>query len=382
MTTRAALLLFSCLLMACPEGEPEIVDLTVTLAPPEWGYQINTEPMRVEPYSETFVCSVVRIEPSEDELLVWVDALESLASESSHHMNVFLGRFSFLDAFLEEGAFENTLGVGLGTYDCADLGNLMESAFPIFPSQRTSQRITMPDGVGVPLVAPLVLVVQQHYLNLRKQPAIINAALNIERMDPSDVRDVGSLIFDDIPDLAVPAGGQAVAARTCIMNRDVEVALVSTHNHGRGECATINRYSAPSHSVAVDPFFVNKNWETPPILHFERETFSIAAGDGVHWACHYRDRVGADAVNDGTAEGEMCVFAAVAYPAARSVEDITETLAGGDLLEVYDLLDDVMASCDDYVEADSPWPMTEAPNFDEPVDTCADWDQTESNVLD
>ena len=196
------------------------------------------------------------------------------------------------------------------------------------------------------------------------------------------MRDVGSLIFDDIPDLAVPAGGQAVAARTCIMNRDVEVALVSTHNHGRGECATINRYSAPSHSVAVDPFFVNKNWETPPILHFERETFSIAAGDGVHWACHYRDRVGADAVNDGTAEGEMCVFAAVAYPAARSVEDITETLAGGDLLEVYDLLDDVMASCDDYVEADSPWPMTQAPNFDEPVDTCADWDQTESNVLD
>ena len=308
--------------------------------------------------------------------------MESRSSENSHHMNVFLGRFSSLDAFLEDGTFENQLGVGLGTYDCDELGNLMESAFPIFPSQRTSQRITMPEGVGVPLVAPLVLVVQHHYLNLRDEPALINAALNIERVEPSTVRDVGSLVFDDIPELSVPAGSQKVETRTCVMNRDVEFALVSTHNHARGDCATMNRYSAASESVDSDPFFVNKWWETPPILHFERESFPVAAGDGVHWACHFRDQQGEDVVNDGTAEGEMCVFAAVAYPAIRSVDEITEILASSDLFAIYDLVDEMLSDCDEHPVVDSPWPMTEDAHFGDWVDTCSDWDQTESNVLD
>ena len=292
-------------------AEPEMLDLTVQLMPPEWGYQIVTEPVRVEPYSEAFICSVVRIEPQADELLVWVDEMESMSSTNSHHMNVFLGRFSFLEAFLEEGAFENQLGVGLGTYDCDEVGNLMEVTFPVFPSQRTNQRITMPDGVAIPLVAPLILIVQQHYLNLGEQPALVNAALNIQRTDPSNVQDVASLIFNDIDLIEVPAGGQKVEARTCVIDRDIELALVSTHNHGRGDCATLNRYSAASASVEPAPFFVNKSWEAPPILHFGRETFPLAAGDGVHWACHFSDRQGEDIVNDGTATGEMCVFAAV-----------------------------------------------------------------------
>jgi len=380
----AAAALFACWAAGCATEPPppEVLDLTVNLAIPEWGYQITTEPMRVDPYSESFICSVVRIEPTDEELLVWVDELESRSSEGSHHMNVFLGRFSFLDAFLGDGAFENQLGVGLGTYDCADLGNLMEVTFPVFPSQRTHQRITMPEGVGIPLVAPLVLVLQHHYLNLREQPALINAALNIHRLEPSAVEDVASLVFDDISDLEVPAGGQKVEARTCVIDRDVDLALVSTHTHARSDCATLNRYSAESGEIESEPFFVNKSWETPPILHFDRGTFPLAAGDGVHWACHYRDREGTEIVNDGTAAGEMCVFAAVAYPAARSVADISSILASGDLLAIYALVDEIMSDCDSTPEVDSPWPMTEEVNFGEPADSCAPWEQTESNVLD
>lgn len=382
LSTLASLLL--CALLGCEvePAEPELLDLTVELAPPQWGYQIATEPVRVEPYSEALICSVVRVEPQADELLVWVDEMESLSSDNSHHMNVFLGQFSFLDAFLEDGAFEAQLGVGLGTYDCAELGSLMEAAFPIFPSQRSSQRITMPEGVGVPLIAPLVLVMQQHYLNLQERPVLINAALNIERVDPSAVQDVGSLVFDDIADIDVPAGGQKIETRTCTINRDVELALVSTHNHGRGDCATLNRYSAVSGAVEPDPFFVNKSWETPPILHFERDTFSLAAGDGVHWACHFSDRDGLDIVNDGTAAGEMCVFAAVAYPAIHTVEEIEAILDSGDLLAIYALVDEVLSDCDEHPEVESPWPMTEDVNFGDWVDSCSDWEQTESNVLD
>ena len=385
---RTGTLLVAALALLLPAGcqqgpaEPEVLDLTVHLDPPGWGYQISTEPVRIEPWAEKFICSVVRIEPQADELLVWVDELESLSSDSSHHMNVFLGQFSFLDAFLEDGAFENQLGVGLGTYECSELGNIMEVTFPVFPSQRSNQKITMPPGVGIPLVAPLVLVMEHHYLNLRDQPALVNASLNIQRIEPAAVEDVASLIFDDIPDILVPADGQKIEARTCALNRDVELALVSTHNHGRGDCATLNRYSASPQSIEPDPFFVNKSWETPPILHFERGSFPVAAGDGIHWACHFSDQAGEDATNDGTAEGEMCVFAAVAYPAPRSLEEITETIESADLLSIYDLVDELLTDCDEHPEVESPWPMTESANFGEWTDSCAPWDQTESNVLD
>ena len=363
------------------DNETSVEDRTVTLEPPAWGYQIATEPVVIAPWSEEFICSVVRIDPTEDELLVWVNELEVLSSTSSHHMNVFLGDFSFLDAFLGEGAFESQLGVGLGTHSCDDLGNMMELMFPVFPSQRSHQRITMPDGVGIPLIAPLVLVMQHHFLNLTDRPIEINAALNIKRVAPSSVDQVASLIFDDIKDLDVPANGQKVETRTCVLDRDVEFALVSTHTHERGDCATLNRYSSALGEVDPEPFFVNKSWETPPILHFDRDQFVLPAGDGVHWACHFRDRSGDGAVNDGSAAGEMCVFAAVAYPAAPSKEEITQTLQSGDLLAIYALVDELMTDCDQHPEVETPWPMSLEPNLGQPVDSCADWEETESNVL-
>ena len=384
MTARALLLIALVTLVACDGATPTVddgpVDLTVTLAPPTFGYQVATEPTTVPPGTEVFVCSVVRVEPTGEELSVWVDRLESMSSDGSHHMNVLLGQFSFLDAFLGDGSFENQLGVGLGTHDCDDLGNLMTTAFPVFPSQRSNQQITMPDGVGIPMVAPLVLVMQHHYVNATARPVIINAALNVERMDVDDVEQVASLVFDDILDLEIPAGAQGVVHRTCGVDRDVQLALVSTHTHGQTDCATLN--IADADGVTADPFFVNKSWETPPILHFPANTFSLTAGEGIHWACHVTDADGDGVVNDGTAAGEMCVFAAVAYPAAVPKDEIIAILDGGNLLDVYGLLDEVMGPCPTYLEVDSPWPFTDEPNVADRVDTCQGWDQTESNTLD
>ena len=240
----------------------------------------------------------------------------------------------------------------------------------------------MPDGVGIPIVAPLVLVLQHHFVNTRPHPVVINAALNIERVDEANVEEAAMLVFDDILDLSVPPGGQRVVQRTCGFDRDVQLALVSTHTHERTDCATLNRYAGSTGEVDAEPFFVNKSWEAPPILHFAENTFLLSEGDGIHWACHIADSRGDGVVNDGTASGEMCVFAAVAYPAPLTKEEIMTTLTSGNLIEVYGILDQVMTSCSSYPEVGSPWPMTEEANMAPPVDTCEAWSQTESNTLD
>jgi hypothetical protein len=380
MTARCLALIGASLLASCAGlGEPEgPIDRTVSLAPPAFGYQVVTNPILVPPHTEVETCSVVRVEPLGDEVHVWVGEMESATSEGSHHMNVLLGEFSFLDAFLGEDAFEAQVGVPLGTYDCDELGSLMEVGIPVFPSQRTSQRITMPDGVGIPMVAPLVVVMSHRYVNVTDQEILINAALNVHRMDPADVEQAASLVFDGVTPTIEP-GVQRVVTGTCVTHRDVEFALVSTHTHEWAECTTLNRYT--DGAVEPEPFFVNKWWETPPILHFEADSFPVAAGEGVHFACHYENTTDRTLIQDGTADGEMCVFAAVAYPAVRSVEDITATFASGDLVAIYGLMDDMLTSCDEVVATETPWPFTEEPNPGEPVDTCAGWEQTESNEL-
>lgn len=359
------ILLFAC---ASPSSEESAVDRRVDLEPPAEGYQIVTDSFLVQPYSEVDMCTVVRLEPNDTETLAWVDTMETLVSEDTHHMNVLIGQFSFLDAFLGDGAAQDAFGHEEGQYPCSEL-DYMESAFPIFPSQRDNQQITMPTGVAAPLIVPALYVFSHHYVNATDQTIEVNAALNLETVPADEVEHVASLVFDAIEDIDVEPGTDAVVHRTCQMERDVQVALVSTHTHEWGECTTLNDWDGES--VADEPFFVNKNWEVPPILHFEPGSFDIAAGEGIHYACHYRNDTDRQLVMDGTAEGEMCVFAAVVYPATQSVAEVEAHVSSGDLSGLLGLLDEAMGPCDTQVVTETPW--------DE--QSCEPFTQTESNTL-
>ena len=359
------------MLLACAgePDEPELLDLTVDLPLPTSGYQIVTEPFEVGAYEERDVCTIVRMEPVDGETLLWTDTLETLVSDNTHHMNVFIGQFSFLDPFLGEGASEDALGMPIGQYDCDEL-SVMESAFPVFPSQRDNQQITLPDGVAAPLLVPGLYVFSHHYVNASDTPVLVNAALNVETVPADAVDQVASLVFDAIGGFEVPAGERQVQTRTCVMDRDVSVALVSTHTHEWGECTALSAFDGQD--VSSEPFFVNKDWEVPPILHFEPQTFELAAGEGIHYACHFDNDTERTLTVDGTAEGEMCVFAAVVYPAPLGVSEVEAVVEGGELDGLIELLDQTLGGCPDHAEAPSPWDEGR---------TCEPYAQTESNTL-
>lgn len=374
------MLLWVMLWAGCGGGDDvadELDDRVVSMPAPEMGYQVSTPPYVVEPFSEVQICSVVRLEPHADETLMWTNRLESLISDGSHHMNVLMGEFSVMDAFLGDGAAANVLGADVGQYPCDELA-AMESAFPFFPSQRTNQEITFPKGVAAPLVAPALIIFDHHYVNTSDRAVQINAVLNIETMPPEEIEHVAGLVFDAIGEVSVPPGASRTHHRTCVMDRDVEVALVSTHNHEWGECATLHDYDGEQ--VADDPFYVNRLWESPPILHFEEGSFPIRAGEGVHYACHYRNDTDRELVDDGTADGEMCVFAAVVYPTSLTVEQVETTVETRDLVSLTTLLDETLGGCDDSVVTPGPWSDATRP-IDDP-DPCEGLEQTEGNVLD
>ena len=333
----------------------EAVDRTVTLAPPANGIQLVTPPYTVPPATEVDICTVVRIEAKNGERFIWADRLESLVSQGTHHMNIFIGQFSFLDGYLGAGASEAALGKPAGQYPCADL-DVMETAFPIFPSQRENQHIAMPEGVAIPMPLPLVLIASHHYINPTPNPVTINAALNMESVDASAVQHVAGLVFDTA-DTDIPPGTRKVEQATCIFERDAEVVLVSTHNHEWTECATLSRYDGQSGAIEPTPFYVNRNWDQPPILNFGVGEYSLSAGDGVHFACHHHNYTANTLQNDGTAEGEMCVFAAVTYPLPFTVSEIETLLSGTDLSPLLDFMGLALGPCDRLEKStSSPWP--------------------------
>ena len=381
MTRLGALVL---LLPACASAPDAVrskgvVDLTVDLTPPDEGYQVVTEPAEVAPYTEFRACSVVRLEPHGDEELTWVSEFQSLSSVGSHHLNALLGTFSFLDVALGEGAGEDALGVGVGTYDCDDL-DLMQQVRTFFPSQRSDQRITLPPGVAAPFTTPLLVIFDHHYVNTTADTLLINGGLNFMSVDPEEVAQVAGLTFDDISDLQIEPDSRQVIASTCVVDRAVDVALVSTHTHAQAECATMNAYDGATGEVSPEPFFVNRVWETPPILHMETGTFHLEPGDGIHWACHYANAGDTTLINDGTAAGEMCVMAAATYPAPYTRAEIESMLVSRELSRLNEVLGAVMAPCDSRVEAASPYETTPVP-LAASEEACGDLQQTASNVL-
>lgn len=358
------------------DSEVDETDLTVSLDVPDGAYQVVSEPYEVPPYTEVSLCGIVQLAPDDGTDVAWVNTMESMSSDGTHHMNVIIGQFSFLDAFVGDGASEAALGMPLGTFPCDDV---MEAGFPVFPSQRTNQRITFPDGVAAPMPLPLVAVFNHHYVNPTDQPLTINAALNLETIPADEVEHVAELRFDDIGEIEVPPATRTSASKTCVMEEETNVALVSTHTHERATCATMNHFDGEQ--VEDEPFFVNTNWDQPPILHFEPGSFTVPAGEGIHWACHYDNPSDQTIINDGTAAGEMCVFAAVTWPAKFSVAEVEQIVADRDLTRLVDLLNQVMGPCDTVrSDVEGPWPTSDEDLGGEQV--CAGLEQTESNTLD
>lgn len=377
MITAHLVLLLGC--TAPEESTPPTgpVDLTVDIPAPEEGYQVLTEPQEVPPYTEFRACSVVRLEPHGDEEMTWVSDFRSVSSVGSHHMNALLGTFSFLDIAIGDGAAEEALGFGVGTYDCDDL-NLMAVAFTFFPSQRNDQRITLPPGVAAPFSTPLLMILDHHYVNTSGETHLINGGMNFSSVDPGEVKQVAELMFDDIGDISIEPKSREVLGKTCVVDRAVDVALVSTHTHARAECTTLNRFDGTS--VDPEPFFVNRQWETPPILHFQPDSFHLEPGSGIQWSCHYANNSDGTVVNDGTADGEMCVFAAATYPSRYTVDDILTVVQTKDLAGLAQMMGDVLGPCDQTVDAPSPYTVGPV-DVSTSEEACASLPQTESNTL-
>lgn len=373
------------LLVACggqgDDGDDEgIRDMVVSLPDPDFGYQVATEPFVVDPGEEVEMCDVVRVSAADSEQLAWFNNFESLTSEGTHHMNVWAGRFSVGDAISEGGSKLLLQGHDVGQYDCEELGGMMEQGAQVFyPSQRPHQRGGFPEGVGYPIPVPMVFVMNHHYINTTDRPVRVNAVLNMHRVAEDDVEHVAGFVWGRDPEIELPARSRKIEGGFCRFTRDLNMVAISSHTHERGACFTMNLYDGQQDQLEEEPFFVNQDWEAPPIQFMTKQDWTggaavpMAEGDGISFGCHYVNREDRTVEDGPSARDEMCIFVALVYPAEVSKDEVRSLLTDPSFESFQAFQDGTMLPCE--FDETGPTPWTELgetrPLSSTPPDVCA-----------
>lgn len=297
------------------EGETEIEPITPDIeagfAPedlppplPEEGFQMGID--TVAPAGEEIWKCWVEELPTVG--LTSINRVESIQTQGVHHMDIMaLGLLN--------------LGIEPGMHDCQDLydahAEMMERGIFLFASQNESETLQLPDGIAAGLPGGLQIMVEMHYVNPTPRDVEVFSRINAYTVPASAVqRQIwGWAVRDD--DINVPPNTERHVEWTrCVMNKDIDALILSTHTHQLAELAEVYLFDGER---TGEKLYENWDWHAPPLMQFSTP-LTIAEGTGFEFRCHYRnptDRM----VNWGFgADDEMCQIGLVFAPLDLTAE--------------------------------------------------------------
>jgi hypothetical protein len=151
-------------------------------------------------------------------------------------------------------------------------------------------------------------------VNTGSDEVMAESTVNAYTMPQAEVRDSiwGSAVRDT--HLEIPPRARHTEWIRCVMNRDVELILASTHTHQLATVATISLFDGES---TGDEIYRNEDWHAPPLKSFD-PPIPLRAGQGLELRCEF-DNVTDETVRYGfTAADEMCQLAIVHTPGDAS----------------------------------------------------------------
>jgi len=201
-----------------------------------------------------------------------------------------------------------------GQYDCVQ-GNepiMMHTRGIIYGAQTPEGSTMFPEGVGFPMKAHQVLMLQTHYINATAAPLDAKVAATFITA-PADTmtQRAGFMIFYD-PFIYLPPQATASSGIRCDVTGDINLISGYTHYHQRGTSMQV--WVDPSATAQSDTaFYATNNWEHPQVF---QGPMPISKGSVLRTQCHYMNNDSVDVFQGPNAStSEMCVFAALYYPA-------------------------------------------------------------------
>lgn len=295
------------------DDAPEIdaVDLRRAVpAPPEGGLQLVTPDYVIEPYTEIALCWFsTYVGPT-----AGVHAQWSFQSQYGHHVA--------LDA-TNTGAYEHADGdvvecTGEDALQVATLVPLLVGGTgATYGPEGPEGELVLPQGMAVELEQGQRIIVQSHYLNSTDAPILVNDAINLELVDPSEVATWTAPFVHSATALSIGEGPQALEF-DCAWQGDVDLLFLAGHMHESGtsfETALTRADTGQTESLYRVADWDPAYREAPPVNEYAKGGMRVHAGDAFTTRCAWDNDSGGVL---GFPE-EMCLTFGMAYPARQPI---------------------------------------------------------------
>ena len=290
------------------------------LEPPDNGFQVVLEDLKIPPEASTFFCQFGTYE-GEDAGVVGVRIQETLPY--THH--------TFLLEVPDEAEVPIADGV---TFPCTDM-SLGEQMLPFMPmfnivghiEHPLDNRLTLPEGFGVHLDKGQRYVVETHYVNTTDSLLEAETVLNVEFVDASEIDTWAAAYLMDVGTVDIAAGTRVRETVSCSFPEDVFILSMTPHLHKFGASVGVTLVTEDGPSTLVDLPAWDPYWTQDPreiMQSWDEGEFPVRATDRIDTDCEWFNSSDADLVP----LQEMCTTFGMFYPA-----DNKYTCIDGEIIE-------------------------------------------------
>jgi hypothetical protein len=174
-------------------------------------------------------------------------------------------------------------------------------------SQQLHSEFAMPDGVGMKIEKYHGLYFQSHYINATQAPITTQVTYKLDYVDKAKVQTIAGMIFYSNFNLNIPPG-MSTADMTCHAPQDLKLLTATGHMHMHG--LTFDA------TVGGANIYHTNNWDEPNGSIFPAPGMDVAKGTPIAWSCGYNNTTSGNLMfGNSASKNEMCIFAALYYPA-------------------------------------------------------------------
>jgi len=324
--TFASLLFLVPLLAACsgdpsPTSPPDEAQLDPP--PPGEGFQIQTSTFEVPAGMEKQDCYFFRVSELaaanglDASSPVYVNRVQIVQREGSHHMNVFRVRSKTgldpANGLVQEG----TNGQG----ECFNSANW--SDWPLVANSQQDGQLdwTFPEGVANEFMPDEWLMLQTHYVNAATQDTPTGEGevrVNFWTMPKSEVKAQMGTLFATKQSIRVCASNPTPSFDgTCQFKSPEPVHIIGANGHFHSRGKQFDMFTWDGTSIEAPPmsdrFYSSQAWDEPPMLISPELDRTVPAGGGVFYTCSYQwhmpvQSLGCEGLNaaDPQQEGDCC----------------------------------------------------------------------------
>jgi hypothetical protein len=259
-----------------------------------------------------------------------VPSAESHYTPGSHHFLVYRTNLTTVPAGQDVSHVCGLTGTTVAKVGSNNGLSNVESAIgqtgSYYEAQVPDSRRDLPPGVAHVFAPGEILMMTAHYLNVTDSAIDSMIEFRLHTMDPQQVKQEAGTFFLMDTQLNIPAHSEVTFTRTCPITKDVNLGLLWSHMHARGD--SFRAWTDdPVATMALGGDIYDQpgpgGWEEPHVQAYPSDPpVTLHAGSKLMFACTYRNTTTRTFTYGSSAEtAEMCLLHGMYWPRADAATE-------------------------------------------------------------